>query len=248
MKISVITPTTRPEGLKIVRQSLDRQTVQDFEWIVIAPHSVNIKGIEVDTLLSDPPKQEGDVWTYNKAMNKAIKQAQGDYILFFQDNIYAPNNALEKFLFWIKKLGDNFCITGVGDQYLNVDKWGKPLMKVWTDPRRKVNKNAYECYPEDWEMNFAFCTKKAIYDIGGFQEDLDQYFGMDNISVCERLDDLGYRFWIDQSLEIRGIKHDRSEKWDELHAMHGGYIELKEKHIKGGTWPKMKYLKQPQKN
>lgn len=245
MKISIITPTTRPEGLKIVQNSLKNQSFKDFEWIVVAPHDITIKGLDIDVLLSDPPKSENDVWTYNKAMNKAVGQAKGDYLVFYQDNIWIPTDALEKLLFWIENLGKNYCITGVGDQYISIDKWGKPLMKVWSDPRKKsANKSAYECYPQDWEMNFAFCTKKAIYDIGGFQEDLDQYFGMDNISVCERLDELGYRFWIDQSLEIRGIQHGRDEKWDKQHAMHGGYQKLKENHIKNRQWPKLNYLKQ----
>ena len=34
MKISVITPSIRPEGLKILQECLAQQTFKDFEWLV----------------------------------------------------------------------------------------------------------------------------------------------------------------------------------------------------------------------
>lgn len=242
--ISVITLTTRPEGLKIVQDCLQKQTFKDFEWIVSSPQHVEIKGFKIDQLLSDPPKNEKDVWTYNKALNKAIKQATGDSIVFYQDNIWIPSDALEKLVFWNETKGNDWCITGIGDIYLQVDKWGKPLMKVWSDPRKKDYKEAYEVNPEDWEMNFAFCPRKLLLEIGGADEKLDEYFGMDNISICERLDQLGYRFWIDQSLEIRGIFHERNSEWDKKHAMHGAYEKIKQEWIERKIWPRLPYLNQ----
>lgn len=241
--ISVITLTTRPEGLRIVQDCLKKQSVRDFEWIVVAPQHVEIKGFAIDQLLSDPPKNDRDVWTYNKALNKAIKHAKGDHIVFYQDNIWIPSDALEKLLYWNTLKGDDWCITGVGDIYMQVDKWGKPLMRIWSDPRKKDYKEAYEINPEDWEMNFAFCPKKLLYEIGGADEKLDEYFGMDNISICERLDQMGYRFWIDQSLEIRGIHHERNKEWDEKHAMHGAYGKIKQEWIERKVWPRLPFLK-----
>jgi len=37
MKISVITPTIREEGLPIVDKALNRQSFEDFEWLVGSP-------------------------------------------------------------------------------------------------------------------------------------------------------------------------------------------------------------------
>lgn len=241
MRVSVITLTTRPERVLITQKCLKQQTYTDFEWIVSAPSHIKLHNLATAHIISDPPKEEGDVWSYNKALNKAITTAQGELIVFYQDSIWIPPDAIEKLVYWYDLKG--MCTASVGDIYLGVDKWGKPLMKVWSDPRKREEKEAYECMPEDWEMNFCLAPKSALIEIGGADEALDQYFGMDNISICERLDELGYRFWIDQSLEIKGIEHKRNPEWDRLHAMHGGYDKCKEIWKERGVWPRLPYLK-----
>ena len=89
----------------------------------------------------------------------------------------------------------------------------------------------------------------AIFDVGGFCEKLDWTgYGMDAYQVCERLDALGYKFFIDQSNESFTIRHDRSdfggeEEWNKKNNMtNGGYERVREEFIKKGEWPRMKYL------
>lgn len=77
-KISVISLSIRPEGLKQVRDALLKQTLKDFEWLV----EVNWTG-EVD---------------FNASMNRALKRAQGELVVSVQDFITLPPNGLE--LFW----------------------------------------------------------------------------------------------------------------------------------------------------
>ena len=66
---------------------------------------------------------------------------------------------------------------------------------------------------------------------------------MDHISVQERLNDIGYKFYLDQTNNSRSIVHGRLDKWDDNHAMHGGYKDMKKELLNLGLWPVLNYLK-----
>jgi len=75
VKISVVTPTIRPQGLEVLADCLKKQTFKEFEWLV----EINVSG-ETD---------------FNNAMNKMIKRAQGSLIVSIQDYTRIPNDGLE---------------------------------------------------------------------------------------------------------------------------------------------------------
>ena len=77
IKITVVTPTIRPSGLEVMRESLKNQTFQDFEWLV----EVNYSG-------------KHDL---NAAFNKMIKRAEGELIVFYQDYTKIKKDGLQKF-------------------------------------------------------------------------------------------------------------------------------------------------------
>lgn len=66
MRISVCTPSIRPEGLKITQECLSKQTFQDFEWLV----EIGI------------PERGCDL---NAAYNRMLRRAKGDLIVSLQD-------------------------------------------------------------------------------------------------------------------------------------------------------------------
>lgn len=76
-KISVITPSIRPEYLNITQECLENQTFTDFEWLVEV--GLRNRGF---TLPSD--------------LNKMLKRAGGDRIVMLQDCIKIDNDALER--------------------------------------------------------------------------------------------------------------------------------------------------------
>lgn len=239
IKISIITPTIRPELIKINKLCLKKQTFKSFEWLIGSPFDPKI-GIWV----KDDFK--GGYWSFNRIGNKMLRKARGELIVSYQDGIWCDQNALETFYYWYTTKGPKWCVTGVGDLYSALDERNKPIISVWSDPRksgREKNGDTYECYPVDWEANFASAPKKMFYDIGGFDEGLDKCgVGMDNVSVVERADALGYRFWLDQSLECFGLQHSRRKDWDKKHNMHGNYEERKKELKIGGIWPILPYL------
>lgn len=209
-KISVIIPTIRgEEAIALNRTCLKRQTFTDFEVIIQE---------------AERPIPTGLRWTFNRDMNKALRRSTGELIVSYQDNIWMPPDGLEKFWYWYTNKGA--CISGVGNIYKRLDELGKPIEQVWTDPRIRTDQGSmYECYPQDWELNYACAPRRAFYDIGGFDESMDVFYGMDNVDVARRMDKLEYKFYLDQTNECRGIYHDRKEDWDTYHWMNHGFSE-----------------------
>lgn len=203
--ISVITPTIRgKEGLKLAEKALSRQTEQDFEWIV--------------EYASDP--LPNCVWSLNRDYNTAIKRAKGDLIISWQDFTYAEPECLEKFLFHHNQEPKTL-VTAVGNKYSD-NTWS---VVTWKDPRERSDQGTYyPCFFNDIEFNLCSIPKQAFYDIGGFDEELDHYFGMDGYSVVERLNLLGgYDFKIDQTIKSFSLEHGRVSDWEEKNALHGPY-------------------------
>jgi len=233
-RMSVLTPTVRPEGLEQVGRSLSKQTFKDFEWLVISPLDISITDAR---LIKDPPKGEEDYWSFNKAMNKAIQEADGELVVSVQDYTQFNPDGLEKFWYYFSNGYARSLVSGVGDKY---DYDGQ---KIWADPRKRLDQGTfYECFPNDIEFNYCSIPRKAFYEVGGFDEYLDRYAGMDHISVQERLDAIGYKFYLDQTNESYSLYHDRLPEWDQHHAMRGGYSDRKAQLILAGVWPQLDYL------
>jgi len=208
--LSVITCSNRPDKLKLAQDSLSKQTYKDFEWLVVSP--VDPK---VGKWVKDPPKGKNDLYCLNKAVNAGIKASTGDLLVLLQDSIWIQPDALEKFAFHFKTNPEAF-VSGVGDQYDQLDDNGKPCHKVWLDPRKRSDMGSYyECLPQDWETNFCSLPRKAIYDVGGWDEEMDIYYAWDNVAVAIRLVQFGYKPYLDQTNESFTLKHGRSADWDE---------------------------------
>ena len=219
--ISVITPTARgKKGLELVEKALKQQTFQNFEWLV----------------QDKTPVKKGNVWSLNHDYNLLVKRAKYPLLVSWQDYTYAKPDTLERFYNHFKQEPKTL-VTAVGNKYTD-DSW---TVMVWKDPRERDDLGAYyPCHPIDWEANLGSLPRQAAYDIGGWDEFLDKRFGIDNISVVERIDALHkYDFKIDQSVKSYSLEHGRPKDWDKKHAMHGFYEERKKAYIEN---PVLNYL------
>lgn len=243
MKISVITPSVRPKGLEIIRKSLLKQTYKNWEWLV---------GTKVDPEIPEAiwvvDDYRGGFWSLNRIYNKLFKIAKGELVVTWQDWIYANPDALERF--WENYEKTHAVVSGVGDQYEATNKWGRPVTKIWSDPRKTDKYGSfYECYPQDCEWNFAAIPKKALIDIGGMDEGLDFLgYGGDQLQACARLDEMGYKFYLDQNNESFTVRHSRDdfggqEAWDKNHVLFNGKYQDRIEELKQSKkWPCVSYL------
>lgn len=247
-KVSVITPTIRPEGLDVVHKSLQSQTFKDFEWLICAKEACPITTDKfVTKWIADDFK--GGFWTLNRAYNKLFKNCSGKMIVTWQDWIWTRPDALQRLVDRVNDT-DGGIISGVGDQYERLNKWGKPEIKIWSDPRKNDNHgDFYECFPNDIEWNFAAFPTEKIFAVGGMDEQLDWLgYGGDQLQVGERWDALGFKTYLDQTNESFTVRHDRShfggqELWDKNHVLFNGkYQARKEELIASKEWPILNFL------
>lgn len=138
-----------------MQQSLERQGFASFEWLV-----------EIGfTNKSD----------LNAALNRLVRRSKGELLVFYQDNIEIPPDALQKF--WeAHKEQPAFYTAAVSDDWRN----------------QKENWNVTREFT-DWEIDWGSCPREAIIKIGGFDEALDEWWGFDNVNAGLRAVMAGYK-------------------------------------------------------
>lgn len=232
MSISIITPSVRHEGLKLVERSLRQQTFTDFEWIVGSPTpptlTIDYKWVK------DPPKNEGDYWTLYKCYNAMIKEAEGDLIISWQDYTYVKPDTLERV--WTHYQANPKAIIGVVGNKYSDETWTN---KIWKDPRDRGD-DFIDCPFFDVEWNWCAIPKQALYDVGGFDEELDKYSSLCGADVAQRLEFLGtYQFKLDKSIKTYSTEHGRLPEWEE-HSPFGEVWKNKVKQYRANY--KLNYL------
>lgn len=167
IKISVLTPTIRgKEALQPNAESLAAMTFppDEVEWL---------------TEESDGTKHD-----LNAAFNRMLRRAKGELIVFMEDFTKATTNGLIKFweayqrepnVFWTAPLGKTL-------------DW-KEIKWDWRAYADAVD-TTYNC----WEIDWGAAPKKALFEIGGFDEELDKYWSCDNVNVGYRAYLNGYKF------------------------------------------------------
>ena len=222
MKVSVIIPSIRDTSLN--EKCLKRQTFKDFEVIITRP-------------IGEKPKDL--FYTLNRDYNRAIKQAKGELIISYQDMIEIKPDCLERF--WKHyKIKPQAIVGAVGDQYSTFD----PPIKVWVDPRKRLDQGTfYECLEVDVEYTLCSIPKKALFDVGGFDEYFDHYAALSEKELNARIYKAGYKLYLDQSIEYRAISHPRLTKdWDEKYNEGSVYYAKCLKEIEEGKRNRLDFL------
>ena len=122
MKISVVSPTIRPELMGIVAKCLKSQHFKEFEWLIGAPEDMrekiahNVKGIDY-VFVQEPAKNKGDFYNLNKTWNALFKKAQGELVVNIVDGLWFEPGLLES-LWTIYDGNPNSVVSCVGHQYL----------------------------------------------------------------------------------------------------------------------------------
>lgn len=223
--ISVVTPSVRPEMLAVIAKCLRKQDMQDFDWYVITREDLIPEVIKATKdcepiILTEPPKRIGDFYRLCGAWNLGFQEAMDNLVISIQDGIWFPPDTLSRF--WTHYQNNpKGLVTAIGHQYDQIDKLGKPTNIMWQDPRARLDQGSFYEVPPI-EMEFAVCSvpKQALIDCGGVDEEYDKGAAVGEKEMCFRLDKLGYKFYIDQTIEYRAIHHPRLTKdWDDKYKI-----------------------------
>lgn len=180
-KISVLTPSIRPEGLKIVQECLARQTFQDFEWLVEL--GIPEKGCDL-----------------NAAFNRMLRRAKGELCVFYQDWIRIPDEGLQRFWEGFTKTKTPMFTTAPVGQTLD---WEHVEWDWRKHPESTMNWHS-------WEIDWASAPLSALKAIGGFDEELDaNTWSGDNVNVGLRADMAGYQFAVMKDNSAVHLSHNK---------------------------------------
>lgn len=203
MRISVITMSCRPCGLEPVRDALLKQTMSsdEWEWLV----DLNWSG-KVD---------------FNKASNRLLKRSQGELIVFVQDYVELPPDALE--YFWkAHQLQKAFYTAPVSKYDDDGEEW---------DWRAKKEG---EIDWREWEIDCGSAPRDALFEIGGFDEYLDAYWGYDNPNVALRAEMEGYKFYNLPDIRARAYDHNKHKKHEFRHLQNQDKANIRLEMIRSG--------------
>lgn len=173
-----------------VKACLEEQTFKDFEFILE---------------LSEP----GEQCDLCQKLNRAIKKARGKWIVMYQDYISIEPDGLEKFL---RVAHENRFITGS----MGVTADWKTIKWDWRSYRQGFQQIQYY----EWEADWAIVPRQAFFELGGYDEEYDNYWSMENVNLAFRAERLGYTFWVlpeNKAIQFahdKFIKHPFRSKWN----------------------------------
>lgn len=124
-KVTVFTPTyNRAHTIYKLYESLTRQSINDFEWIVIDDGSTDNTEILFDDIVkktNDFPikyiKKENE--GKHIAINKGVEIAQGELFFIIDSDDYISDNAIERLIYWRNTLVDIKTFAGVAGNRCN---------------------------------------------------------------------------------------------------------------------------------
>lgn len=246
MKLSILYNTIRPGGVDILYNDLIKQTFKNFEVVFVdgwaGEREAEVREYLKDfplTYLKGLPKRENDVWTLNKDYNLGLSYCAGELVIFLQDYLWIPGDSLERF--YQHYLSDkNAIVTGVGHKAMYPNSahdlngkltifkeecFEKPTGVSEIDFRVNDGDGVDEVEYSRWEMNLASAPKKVLDKIGGFEEDMDEHYGGDNVVLGAKAYKAGSRILCDKGIVSVGFNQSaffpRPEKWEEKHVNKG---------------------------
>lgn len=220
-RVSILTPSTRPEGLLMVANCLMKQTITDFEWLISLPQELTGK-IQINDprvrIIADPSMRPGDFYRLNGSWNSLLKKAKASLLVFTVDWIHFKPDMIERML-GSHLQNPTVCITVRGDHYLEVVH-GKPSMLWKQDPRLQFVPNDGVIGPHFFEMSLASIPAAKLREVGGFDEQYDTGAGMSEKECARRLEKAGCTFFLSEDPRHLIWKHPKvtsQNAWDQAY-------------------------------
>lgn len=215
MKISVITPAVRKDELAICYNSLQNQTLKDFEWIVCSPFRYSLS----DKWILDLPLNPGDFMGENKAYNQLFSEVSGELVVTLNDSIYLKPDALQTFWDFYQQ-NQKSCLAMIGNHYETVDADGNGLNMTYEDVRAT---QIHSDFDTTTITNFDACCSsipaKAVKEIGSIDPVWDKYCCFGIREFMYKVKQLGYTLYLTRLSGYLGQKHqklyDSTNLWDE---------------------------------
>lgn len=234
-KFSVVTLTyNQLDNLKKIKPFWDRQTLNDFEWVLASDGSTDgtdewakSQGIKIYQ------KEKNTGFDLTGCLNQARKLCDGEYLVFVMGDTYPKSDFLEKIAEQIDK---RTLVNGIRfDIDWETDEVVRPEWRTWLNPNWPWWKsNAFDVplvkhngsFMPAWRMatlNSLAIPAKLWDEMGGIPEDFDGYGKMDWYIGAWILFN-GYRFVSANKAVVYHRMHDDRADSDTANKVFEKYI------------------------
>lgn len=186
--------------------ALKAQTIPAHEFEVIVADDGSKDGLEVYTErngLADKYIYQDDQWYgYTSIVNKAVKESEGEYLIFLSGDTYPAPDFLEQLE---RALAPDRVVNGVR---VNVNEVGDYVSDDWRFRflpyfEQQMVKQGVEIfplsgYPQAWvhfTMNTLACSRKIWDAVGGLTPEYDGGYGKMDWSFVMKAKYSGYGLW-----------------------------------------------------
>lgn len=225
MNISVVVPTyNRVDRLKKTIQSLENQTYpkNDFEVIIVSDGSTD----GTDEYLSsiNTPLQLTYLRQNNQgpaaARNEGIKNAQGDIILFIDDDIVATPELIAEHYASHQLFGQDAVVIGPmispdGYPLLPWIQWEQTLL---TRYYREMLDHHFEPSPRQFYTGNASIATRYLRDCGGFDTTFRR---AEDVELAYRLNDLKLHFYFNEKAVGYHYAERSYQSWENIAYAYG---------------------------
>lgn len=227
--VSIVTPffDTRPDVFAEAVRSVKRQSLQQWEWLIVDDGSTNESSIAVLSRLRDDPRvrvlRHGSNRGVSAARNTAIKQARADFVLFLDsDDLMEPTTA-EKWLWFLTSHPEYAFVDGY------VVGFGATQI-LW----RRGFQDADAFLDENLVGARCMIRRHVLTEIGGFDESITD--GLEDWELWLSCAAAGYwghtlpEYLAWQRLTGRGAERERWATWDRGEAQQAFRKSLRERY------------------
>ncbi len=224
MKLTLIYLTYRPGGFDFFGSSLEQQTDQDYELVVVDDFPGRVgRGAVLDYLRdqvraplayygpSKPRNYLGTRMGLCNAMNTGFIKSSGDYLVFLHDFAALPPDAIEC---WKKAAMDGGEMT-ITHGIANMVGGPKPEfpgdIRTWEAATVRLE-GKWTWAPEEFELFYLGVSSRFMNEINGVDERGD-YCGQFILnSLLYQIRVLGYKINVDRTLSCLMVDH---RQWDD---------------------------------
>jgi ubiquinone/menaquinone biosynthesis C-methylase UbiE len=265
MEFSIVYFTYRPGGFDILADSLQNQTVKDYELIVVDDYAVDRRaavrnyleksGIPVVYVGPSKPKCFPELASnLINAMNTGLLLSTREIVIILCDYIWLPPHWLEKIARHSKLFKSNYCVI-LGGQMWETQKPrnNQGIISVWEkewkgNPEKNGCGESFLWMPEGFELSCTALPWALLAAINGFPEYLDAHMAAPPLGpMIPKIEVAKGKFHVDTENLTHMIDHrvwQPAELWHQAKRTPTGstvYIEREncfdlKKHIRGKAY------------
>lgn len=158
---------------------------------------------------------------FNKATNRLLRRSSGELVVFVQDYVELPPDGLQRF--WEAHQNKPAFYTAPVSKYDEDNE-------SWDWRAKKEGAIGWQ----DWEIDCGSAPRSALFEIGGFDEELDKHWGYDNPNVALRAEMAGYEFFCLPEIKARAYDHNKHKKHEFRHLQNQDHANQRLEYIRQG--------------